>query len=66
MSPKYPQTIVALTDCDGNAFAVLGCCRQAAQQAELPDEVIATFKAEAMAIAYDHLLQIAMRWFDVR
>ena len=66
MSPKYPNIIVELTGCDGNAFAVLGRCRQAARQAELPDELIATFTAEAIVTDYDHLLQTAMRWFDVR
>lgn len=66
MSLKHPQIIVELTGCDGNAFAVLGRCRHAAQQAELPDEVIATFMAEAMATDYDHLLQTAMLWFDIR
>ena len=66
MPPKHPQIIVELTGYDGNAFAVLGRCRQAAQQAELPDEVIATFMAEAMATDYDHLLQTAMLWFDIR
>jgi len=66
MSPKHPHIIVELTGCDGNAFAVLGRCRQAAQQAELPDELIATFTAEAMASDYDHLLQTAVLWFDIR
>ena len=66
MTPKHPQIIVELTGCDGNAFAILGRCRQAAQQANMPDEAIATFMAEAMAGDYDHLLQTAMLWFDIR
>jgi len=64
MSPKYPHIAVELTGRDGNASAVLGRCRQAAQQAELPDDAIATFMAEAMAGDYDHLLQTAMLWFN--
>lgn len=64
MTPKYPHITVELTGYDGNAFAVLGRCRQAAQRTELPDEVIAAFMAEAMASDYDHLLQTAMLWFN--
>ena len=65
MSPKYPDITVELTGHDGNAFVVLGRCRQAAQQADLNGEAIATFMAEAMAGDYDHLLQTAMLWFDI-
>ncbi|WP_050528389.1 hypothetical protein [Pseudorhodobacter aquimaris] len=64
MSPKYPNVIVKLCDHDGNAFAVMGRCRQAARQADLPEDVIATFMADAMADDYDHLLQTAMLWFN--
>ena len=60
MSPKYPHVTVELTGHDGNAFAVMGRCRQAARQADLPDDAIATFMVEAMAGDYDHLLQTAM------
>ena len=66
MSPKYPHITVELTGHDGNAFAVLGRCRQAALEAELPDDAIANFMAEAMAGDYNHLLQTAMLWFDIR
>lgn len=66
MSPKYPDITVELAGHDGNAFAILGRCRQAAQQANMPDDAIAIFMAEAMAGDYDHLLQTAMLWFDIR
>lgn len=66
MIPKYPDITVALTGQDGNAFAVLGRCREAAQKAGLSDDEIAAFMAEAMAGDYDHLLQTAMRWFEIR
>lgn len=66
MTPKYPHITVELTGHDGNAFAVLGRCCQAARQADLPDDAMATFMAEAMESDYDHLLQTAMLWFDIR
>lgn len=64
MSPKYPDITVELTGHDGNSFVVLGSCRQAAQQADLNDDQIATFMAEAIEGDYDHLLRTAMLWFN--
>ena len=66
MTPKCPDIIVTLTGQDGNAFAILGRCRAAARDAGLSDEEIAAFMDEAMAGDYDHLLQTAMRWFEIR
>jgi hypothetical protein len=64
MTPKHPNITVTLTGQDGNAFAVLGHCREAALDAGLPEHEITTFTDEAMAGDYDHLLQTAMRWFN--
>ncbi|WP_296761901.1 hypothetical protein [Sediminimonas sp.] len=66
MTPKHPEITVTLTGNDGNAFTVLGRCRQTAKAAGLSDDEIAAFMAEATAGDYDHLLQTAMRWFDIR
>ncbi|WP_247651366.1 hypothetical protein [Roseovarius autotrophicus] len=66
MTPKYPDITVTLTGQDGNAFAVLGRCREAALGAGLSDAEVAAFMDEAMAGDYDHLLQTAMRWFGIR
>ena len=66
MTPKHPDITVTLTGHDGNALAVLGRCREAAGDAGLSDEEIAAFMDEAMAGDYDHLLQTAMRWFEIR
>lgn len=66
MTPRYPDITVTLTGQDGNAFAILGRCRAAARDAGLSKDEIATFMNEAMAGGYDHLLQTAMRWFDIR
>lgn len=64
MIPKYPEITVALTGQDSNAFAVLGRCREATQEAGLSDTEIATFMQEASADDYNHLLQTALRWFN--
>ena len=66
MTPKHPEIIVTLTGQDGNAFAVLGRCREAARDAGLSEDEITAFMDEAMAGDYDHLLQTAMRWFEIR
>lgn len=66
MTPKHPEITVTLTGNDGNAFAVLGRCREAVVEASLTDDEIAAFMAEAMAGDYDHLLQTAMRWFEIK
>lgn len=65
MTPKHPDITVTLTGHDGNAFVVLGRCCQAAREAGLSEGEIAAFMAEAMAGDYSHLLQTAMRWFEV-
>ena len=66
MTPKHPEITVTLTGQDGNAFAVLGRCRDAARNAGLSEDEIAAFMDEAMAGDYDQLLQTAMRWFEIR
>ena len=66
MTPKHPDITVTLTGQDGNAFAVLGRCREAARDAGLSDDKIAAFMKEATAGDYDHLVQTAMRWFEIR
>lgn len=65
MQTKYPHINVTLTDINGNAFAILGACRKAAERARLPQEEIDAFYAEATSDDYDHLIQTAMRWFNV-
>ena len=65
MSPKYPHIAVRLVGGDGNAFVILSRCRRAAEIAQLPQEEIEQFFTEAMTSDYDHLLQTAMRWFDI-
>ena len=56
---------VKLTGGDGNAFAVIGKCHRAARRACWPDDLWTSVREEMMAGDYDHLLQTAMRYFDV-
>jgi len=65
VTPKYPHITVALTGHDGNAFVILSRCRKAAREAGVSEAEISAFIAEAMGKDYDHLLQTAMRWFEV-
>ena len=44
---------------------VLGLCQRAARAADLPKEEIDAFREEATAGDYNHLLQTAMRWFNI-
>lgn len=63
--PLYPDVTVQLTGEDGNAFAVIGAVAKALRRAGHRDAV-AGFQTEAMSGDYDHLLQTAMRYVDVR
>ena len=65
MTPKYPHILVELTDMEGNAFIILGRCKDAARDSGLAPEEVATFIAEATSGDYEHLLQTTMRWFSV-
>ena len=64
MTPKYPNITVEMVGQDGNAFAILGRCKQAARDAGLEKAEIGAFIAEATSGDYDHLLQTAIHWFD--
>lgn len=65
MTPKYPNITVELIGHDGNAFTVIGRCCQAAREAGLSDSEIAAFTTAATGGDYDHLLQTAMKWFEI-
>jgi hypothetical protein len=51
---------------DGNAFSILGACKQAAIRSGAPSSEVSAFLAEAMSADYDHLLATVQKWFDVR
>lgn len=59
------KPVVKLSGNDGNAYAIIAACARAAKKAGWSEEKIAAFKKEAMSSDYDHLLQTAMRQFEV-
>ena len=63
--PKYPDIIVQLVGKDGNAFNILGICRQAMKRAHLPESEIEAFTQEATSSNYDHLLATVCEYFNV-
>jgi hypothetical protein len=56
---------VELLGHDGNAFAIIGACQRVARRAGWPEDRIARVRNEMMAGDYDHLIQTAMRYFEV-
>ena len=60
---KQPK--VKLVGQDGNAFAIMGACRKAAQKAGWTPEQISAVMTEMRSGDYSHLLCVAMDNFDV-
>ena len=60
---QKPQ--VKLVGQDGNAFAFIGLCHRAAKKAKWPEAQWAAVSKEMRAGDYDHLLRVAMQYFDV-
>ena len=60
MEVKYPDVVVQLVGEDGNAFAIIARCVQAARRGGLAPEQIEAFKTEAAGGDYEHLLQTCM------
>jgi hypothetical protein len=65
MEPKYPGVVVDLIGEDGNAFVILGRVTREMRRAGIDKAEIDTFRAEATAGDYDHLLQTCMKWVEV-
>lgn len=61
---KYPEVKVTLVGEDGNAFSIMGRAARAARKAELSQEQIKEYQAEAMSGDYDNLLVVTMEYFD--
>lgn len=60
---KKPQ--VNLAGEDGNVFSILGLCRKAARKAGWTDEQWKKVQSEMMSGDYNHVLQTAMKYFQV-
>ena len=63
--PKYPDITVELVGQDSNAFNLLGICRRAMKESNLPQSEIDAFTTEATSGNYDHLLATCCEWFNV-
>jgi hypothetical protein len=62
---RYPSVNVDLSNCDGNAFSILGRVSKEMRRAGVSDNEVSVFTKEAMSSDYDNLLQTCMRWVDV-
>jgi hypothetical protein len=57
---------IDLSECDGNAFGVLGMVARALRDEGATKEYRDQFHAEATSGDYDHLLQTVMRYCEVQ
>ena len=56
---------VKLIGFDGNAYSILGRCKEAARKAKWPTEKWEEFRVKAMGGDYDNLLRVATDYFEV-
>jgi hypothetical protein len=56
---------VDLSECDGNAFGILGMVTRVLRDKGATKEYRDQFNTEAMSGSYDHLLQTVMRYCEV-
>lgn len=66
MTPKYPDVTVQLVGEDGNAFFIMGRVTYALRKAGASQKEIAEYMRESTSGDYNHLLQTAMKWVDLR
>ena len=57
------KPVVRMTGADGNAFAILGRCKEAAWRMDHAE--YENFLDEATSGDYDHLLQTVHKYFEV-
>lgn len=62
---KYPNVKVRLSGTDGNAFVIMGAVSKALRQANVSQEEIRQFQADATAGDYAALLRTCMNWVEV-
>ena len=61
--PQKPT--VQLLGNDGNAFAIIGQCQRAWRKAGLDNSQWKLIMADMMSGSYDHLLQVAVTYFNI-
>lgn len=62
---KYPDVTVQLSGMDGNAFAIMGRVTKALRRAGVSQKELDLYVSQSMAMAYNELVQTAMRWVNV-
>lgn len=60
------RPVVKLVGEDGNAFAILGRCRNAAKKAGWTEDQLTEFSTKARSGDYNNLLCTVMDYFDVQ
>lgn len=63
---RFPEVTVRLVGEDGNAFAILGKVEKALRRAGASPADIRSFRDDATAGDYDHLLRTVMAWVEVK
>lgn len=56
---------VLLLGRDGSTPVIIGACRKAARKAGWSEKEIGVLSAEFLSGDYDHVLQTALRYFDI-
>ena len=62
---KQTGVEVQLSDCDGNAFAIIGKACKAMRKAGIKPEVIEAYQKEAMSGDHDNVIQTTMKYCEV-
>lgn len=63
---KYPNVKVQMSGEDGNSFMILGRVQKALRNAGATPTEIDEFLDEATSSDYQNLVQVCLRWVDVR
>lgn len=63
---KCPLVAVQLSECDGNAFAIIARVRRAMQRVGVSRADQDTYLEEATRGDYDNLLSVTQRWVNVK
>ena len=56
---------VNLVGQDGNAFSIIGAVTRAMREAQIDEEIIKKYMAEATSGDYDNLLQTTMKYVEI-
>lgn len=65
MAIKYPHIKVNLSDCNDNAFYIVGKVGKEMRRNGVHNDAIEFFIHEASSGNYDHLLQTCMQWVSI-